>query len=94
MSRHSDLRYSDDWSGAVCAQIGGAAVEDMFCPEGPGPGEQAKALCRTCPMARQCLDLAMKEERGQSRNYRYGIRGALTAEERHRLDWYGQVDAA
>lgn len=88
-NRPSD-RYSEDWSGAVCAQVG-AEAEVLFFPLGHGSGGAAKAMCRVCPMARQCLALAMAEERGQSRNYRYGIRGGLTAKDRHQLDMQGQV---
>lgn len=91
MPRHSD-RYSDDWSGAVCAQVG-AEAEVLFFPLGPGPGDAAKAMCRVCPMAHPCLTLAMDEERGMPRNDRFGIRGGLTAQERHQLDMQGQVAA-
>jgi hypothetical protein len=45
--------------------------------------EQAKNLCRRCPVAETCLTEALREEGG--RYDRYGIRGGLTAPERRNL---------
>jgi len=45
--------------------------------------EKAKSLCAQCHAWRECLEAAMEEERGGGA--RFGIRGALTEEERKRL---------
>lgn len=44
--------------------------------------EAAKAICNRCPVRLDCLDEALDEERGQSKEYRAGIRGGMNAEER------------
>lgn len=40
---------------------------------------RAKAMCARCPLAQECLDRAMAEEKTGGR---YGIRGGFTPEER------------
>lgn len=52
----------------------------------PGDHETEAAairICGTCPAKQICLDAAMDEERHLSRTMRHGIRGGLTADERH-----------
>jgi len=44
--------------------------------------QRARAICARCPLARECLEHAMAEERTGGR---YGIRGGLTPEERRAL---------
>jgi WhiB family redox-sensing transcriptional regulator len=44
----------------------------------------AKAICRSCPVRRDCLEQAMKEE-GSAAAGRYGVRGYLTPQERRKL---------
>lgn len=57
----------------------------LFFPEGRGSEvveRLAKAVCRTCPLRQECLDLAMATERGQAR---WGIYGGLNGAERAKL---------
>jgi positive regulator of sigma E activity len=63
--------------------------EDWF-PAGYGPAyvgdiAYARSLCAACPVRRSCLNTAMREEGGQSRTERSGIRGGLTPRQRHDL---------
>jgi WhiB family transcriptional regulator, redox-sensing transcriptional regulator len=58
----------------------------LFYPEGPRAANLAKkavAICSGCPVKAECLEVHMDEE--QNGGGRYGIKGALTAEERRAL---------
>ncbi|MFT9774208.1 WhiB family transcriptional regulator [Brevibacterium casei] len=79
--RHSD-RYSTDWEGALCAQLGGAGADPIFFPTGPDQAAQAVALCFDCPLRQSCLRAALEEEATLPFDQRFGIRGGLTARER------------
>jgi hypothetical protein len=50
----------------------------------PAAHRQAQLLCRRCPVAEICLWSAMVAEAPTP--YRYGVWGALTGPQRHRLD--------
>lgn len=57
---------------------------DLFFPVGTGgpavgQAEEAKAVCRDCPVARQCLSWALETKQ------RYGIWGGLDEDERRTL---------
>lgn len=57
---------------------------DLFFP---GQGEkrktnQAKAICKGCPVSQDCLSFTLKHEDPTSR---HGIYGGLTQDERRRL---------
>lgn len=47
--------------------------------------ENAKAVCRRCPVTGSCLEDALKREGDQRTAFRDGVRGALTARERAAL---------
>lgn len=53
-----------------------------------GAGEQKKAvaICRACPVMVECLNAALREERGVVGKARYGIRGGLTPSQRAKVD--------
>jgi WhiB family redox-sensing transcriptional regulator len=62
---------------AVCQTVD----PELFFPDGPGgatkaKAEQAKRVCKGCPVRRECLDWAF--ETGQH----HGVLGGLTQEER------------
>ncbi|MBB2894627.1 WhiB family transcriptional regulator [Flexivirga oryzae] len=71
----------DDWRrNAACRGLN----SDLFFPVGTtGPAlaqtERAKAICRTCPVAAQCLEAALAHGEDD------GIWGGMTPEERRRL---------
>lgn len=44
--------------------------------------QEAKAICARCIVKDTCLDDAMRTEGSAGRNYRHGIRGGLTGDER------------
>nr|WP_278189899.1 WhiB family transcriptional regulator [Brevibacterium sp. ZH18] len=79
-------RFSDDWVGAVCAQIGAVVADDMFFSTAPDRVAEALRLCWDCPLRAMCALKSLEEERGKPDNERFGIRGGLTARQRAELD--------
>lgn len=57
---------------------------NLWFPEWPKPNEyrQARKICATCPVRKQCLDDALKRETG---SLRYGMFGGTTPLERERI---------
>ena len=43
----------------------------------PGFGEEAVAICHSCPVRLECLNAALQEERGLKKTRIHGIRGGL-----------------
>lgn len=62
---------------ALCQQ----ADPEVFFPvyQGDGSAIRAKAICRMCPVRRQCLDYALEHRE------HYGVWGGTTSGERDRL---------
>jgi hypothetical protein len=59
----------------------------IFFPEPcatEGSYTQAKKICDSCPVTKQCLDLAMRSERGE--RCRHGMFGGKTPKERYVMD--------
>ena len=50
---------------------------DLFFLDIPDAIEEAKAICRTCPIQIECLELGLREQ--------YGIWGGMTTQERRAL---------
>lgn len=71
------LRFDDQpWAAsALCAQTD----PEMFFPDKGGSTRDAKAICATCPVRRECLDYAL--EHGE----RFGIWGGHSERERRKL---------
>lgn len=71
-----------DWRRLAACQ---SAEPDLFFPVSGGGWarqvERAKALCRACPVRRQCLQYAINEDEA------YGVWGGLTEDERRRVNW-------
>lgn len=67
---------------AACAGMN----PDDFFPERGAYYTAARAACAACPVAAQCLEAAMREERGAGITGRFGMRGGMTPEDRHRLE--------
>lgn len=87
------IKNTEPWVAyAICSSVG----TEMFYPE---PGEDWKPsteMCRSrCPVAAQCLDFAMRMERGMDRKSRYGIFGGLTPSARaeHEPAWLAEAAA-
>lgn len=53
--------------------------DDLFYD--PATTEEAKQICRSCPVRRECLDDALQDTPARQ----WGVRGALDAEERKKL---------
>ncbi|MFJ8146611.1 WhiB family transcriptional regulator [Streptomyces sp. NPDC096048] len=80
------IERASDWRDqALCATPAYCGV-DFF----PQPGDQqgaaeARTVCEGCPVRMACLRDALRQEGGSRAEYRHGIRGGLTAEERRTL---------
>lgn len=73
----------DHWREDIaCAGV----PNTVFFPTGRGTGEDrwdaAKAICRTCTVKRQCLDLVINLEEHDDR---WGVYGGLTPMERRAI---------
>lgn len=62
----------------------GVAVDVFFRAGGCGCNREAIALCADCAVRVECLEAALEVEH-QARSERFGIRGGLTADQRHDL---------
>lgn len=56
----------------------------VFYPEVGENPHKAKAICDSCEVRRQCLELAMRME-GDSSTFRYGVWGGTTPDEREKI---------
>lgn len=63
----------------ACKGIGDA----IFFADDP---TEAQAICATCPMIEKCRDKTMSIEKGTPREYRFGVFGGLTPDQRADLD--------
>lgn len=77
-------RYSDDWAGATCTQIGAIEADRIFF--GSANVALGVAMCFECPLRAICATRSLEEERGKPAPERFGIRGGLTAAQRAQLD--------
>ena len=60
---------------ALCAQTD----PEAFFPEKCGSTREAKRVCASCPVARQCLEYALENDE------RFGIWGGMSERERRKL---------
>ena len=68
-----DLNFPGPWvRDALCAQVDA----DLFFPEKGGTPYPAKRVCRTCPVAAECLEYALTSRE------RFGVFGGKTPNER------------
>jgi len=66
-----------DWfTRAACIGVD----PDLFFPDRGGPVAEAKAVCRSCPVCRDCLEFALAEPAE-----RFGVWGGLSERERRVL---------
>jgi WhiB family redox-sensing transcriptional regulator len=66
----------DDWQKRAACR--GVATE-VFFPSGDSTGEDAKSICVQCPVARQCLEYAIRAREEE------GVWGGATGAERRSL---------
>lgn len=75
-------RRNPDWRDeSLCREIN----DDTFFPL---PGDTAgtnyaKSICALCPVRRTCLEVALAEEGGRTKDNRFGVRGGLTHNQRY-----------
>lgn len=74
-----------NYIGAPCLSLPEERRE-VFFPEKGGPATPAKKICRTCPQKVRdyCLEKALEFEQGQE--YRYGVWGGKTVDERRKIE--------
>lgn len=75
---------STDLSAGLCYN---SPTPDLWYPDGipnsvRDPYGSAREICLACPLILECLEAALAEETGAMR---FGMRGAKTPLERHRL---------
>lgn len=83
-----DRIYCVDYSWTRYAECREYPTELFFSDEQGSLAEQKRVqqiACGPCPVRRQCLAAALWEERGLSKNNRFGVRGGLMAYERAKL---------
>lgn len=67
------------------------AGTDRFFPTGAGTASRiayrkvSRTICADCPVAQQCLELAMATEGGAAAGARYGLFGGLSPAQRYEL---------
>lgn len=69
---------TETWQSKAACRVGGPNDPTWF-PEKWGRGTDAKQICASCPVQKDCLDYAMRHEE------RYGVWGGLNAKERWEL---------
>ena len=75
-----DMLVGPEWARhAACKDLEPEDADKMFFPERGGKGNAGRALCRRCPVAEQCLELALTE--GEA----FGIWGGTSERERRVL---------
>jgi hypothetical protein len=88
------IKNTEPWvAHAICASVG----VEVFFPELGEAWLPTAELCRTrCPVQQQCLDYAMRLERGMDRNKRFGVWGGLTPGARmtHEPVWLAEREVA
>ena len=82
------LKHLPLWTGYGACASAGELLEDFYAEETSRgePTEQvlaAKSLCLSCPVRLQCLTYALEHEQGE--DFRSGIFGGLTPNERGRI---------
>lgn len=88
MSARPGLVDPDGWT--LRARCRGAA-DRVFFPLGTtrtlveDKHADAKAICAPCPVTAQCLQRAMRTEGSTAADYRHGVFGGLTPDERYEL---------
>ena len=70
----------------LAAACYGAPTEWFFADENGGDWANAKQLCDTCPVQRECLDEAMTNEGAMATQHRAGMYGGVTPLERETLN--------
>ena len=64
---------------AMCDGLDADEIEAKFFPHPNDHGEEAKAICRMCPVAAECLTYALDTKQ------EFGVWGAMTERERAKL---------
>ena len=72
--------FAPDWaSDAVCKDLDEEEIDAYFFPQRGGSSKAGRALCARCPVASECLELAL------SNGEQFGIWGGTSERERRVL---------
>lgn len=88
MRRESSSLTPPDFTGALCAEIGPQAWDDIGYPESANSVKRyafAKRICASCPIRQLCLQWAMTFEEQEPHAGRHGVFGGLSPSERQLL---------
>lgn len=66
----------------ACADLSSKEADELFFTR--AYQQMARVMCHRCPVAAQCLALALKAEGHDGWQYRHGVYGGTTASERAR----------
>lgn len=75
---------SDNERWRLDAKCRGTLDPDIFHREGPDAFNRALAICQSCTVQTQCLELALQAE-DDYRTTRYGVYGGRTPSQRARI---------
>ena len=64
---------------AMCDGLDSDEIEAMFFPHPNSDAAEAKAICRICPVAADCLTFALETRQ------EFGVWGGMTEHERHKI---------
>lgn len=76
------LRATDWRASALCATPAGRRINWFPNPSDERGIAKAQAVCAACPVAAACLRDALNQEGGSHPEYRWGVRGGLTGDQR------------
>lgn len=80
-----DTEPGRTWLKTAACRTDGTDPETFFPDNNAVKIEQARAVCKTCPVRRECLTDCMKHEGGRSAKSRWGVYAGLTPRQRERL---------
>ena len=64
---------------AMCDGMTSEEMDEVFFPHPNSAGEEAKAICKVCPVAAACLTYALENRE------EFGVWGGMTEHERHKI---------
>lgn len=81
-SRGTSTEHIPDWRTYAACRTGDP--DTMF----PAPGDKdgidyALSICALCPVRLKCLEFALADEGGKTKDMRHGIAGGLTSNQRY-----------
>jgi WhiB family redox-sensing transcriptional regulator len=82
-----DTEPGRTWLKEAACRAPGINPETFFPNNNLAGIDQARAICKTCPVRRACLADCLRHERGSKASSRWGVYAGLTPRQRERL-WH------